>query len=227
MTNPHVFVILARGKSKGVLRKNLREVGEVPLVVRSVTAAIGSSITKHVYVSTDDAEIAAHSRAAGAEVIHRPDHLAADDTSSEDALIHALHELNRLDGTVIMIQPTSPFLRSTDLIALSQLSDSFDSALTVTESHRFIWRAGTNGSLDGVNHDPGKRLRRQDIHGLEFAENGAAYLMNVPKLLEKKHRFFGKIGYVKMPLIRSFEIDTEDDLVLANVISAYLTKAQP
>lgn len=223
MADSHIYIILARGNSKGVRRKNVREVGGIPLVVRSVAAAIESAVTRDVFVSTDDSEISALASAAGATVISRPDHLAADDTSSEDALIHALSELGRSDGKLILIQPTSPFLTGTDLERLAGLSESFESALTVSESHRFIWRADSDNSLTGVNHDPRIRLRRQDLRDHEVFENGAAYLMDIPLFLEKKHRFFGRIGYVIMPSIRSIEIDSEDDLAFANIISTHLS----
>jgi CMP-N-acetylneuraminic acid synthetase len=50
--------------------------------------------------------------------------------------------------------------------------------------------------------------------------------MDIPIFLERKHRFFGRIGYVTMPSIRSIEIDTEDDLAFANVISTHLSGLQ-
>jgi CMP-N-acetylneuraminic acid synthetase len=97
-----------------------------------------------------------------------------------------------------------------------------DSALTVTESHRFLWRGTQDGSLVGVNHDHHVRLRRQDIQFQEFAENGAAYAMDVAQFRSIKHRFFGRIGHVLMPAIRSIEIDEPADLDFANVIADFL-----
>ena len=85
-----VAVIPARGGSKGVPGKNLRRVGGVSLVARAVHAARAADSITQVYVSTDDARIAAEARAAGGDVIDRPAELAGDTATSESALLHAL-----------------------------------------------------------------------------------------------------------------------------------------
>ncbi|MGA1387223.1 MAG: hypothetical protein ACO33D_02730 [Ilumatobacteraceae bacterium] len=73
-----------------------------------------------------------------------------------------------------------------------------------------------------MNHDPLVRQRRQEISKREYLENGAAYLMSVNGFLRMRHRFFGRIGYSVMPRIRSIEIDSPEDLLLANQIYATL-----
>lgn len=83
-------VILARGGSKGVPHKNLRKVGGVSLVARSVRAARGAQDVGAVYVSTDDAAIAQEARSHGATVIERPAELSGDTASSEAGWLHAL-----------------------------------------------------------------------------------------------------------------------------------------
>lgn len=222
MSNNELCLILARGQSKGIPRKNLQPVGGVPLVKRSVDAARQSVLADQIYVSTDDSEIAECARAAGAMIIHRPDSLATDDATSESAVLHGLSELGLTEGRVVMVQPTSPFLTGQDLTDLVHAAREHDSALTVTESHRFLWRGTQDGSLVGVNHDHHVRLRRQDIQFQEFAENGAAYAMDVAQFRSIKHRFFGRIGHVLMPAIRSLEIDEPADLDFANVIADFL-----
>src|SRR4051794_33637662 len=88
-----VAVVPARGGSRGVLGKNLRPVGGVPLVARAVRACLRAERVDLVVVSTDDAAIAALARAEGASVVHRPAALAGDTATSESALLHALDEL--------------------------------------------------------------------------------------------------------------------------------------
>lgn len=228
MSDDELCLILARGKSKGIPKKNLQTVGGIPLIRRSVDAARQSLLADRVFVSTDDPEIAECARAAGANVIARPDSLATDDATSESAVLHGLDELGLADGRVIMVQPTSPFLSGEDLTALALAARTHDSALTVTESHRFIWRGTPEGSLVGINHDHRVRLRRQDITFEEFAENGAAYAMDIAQFRSFKHRFFGRIGHVLMPAIRSLEIDEPADLAFANVIAEFLaTNTRP
>lgn len=218
-SNDVIVLIPARGGSKGIPRKNLRPVGSVPLVARSVRAAISAGQKWPVFVSTDDPEIAGVARAEGAQIIDRPAELSTDLSSSEDAISHFLATSGTVAGSLIMIQPTAPFLQGDDLVRLAALRDEFDSGLTVCESHSFIWRAEGDATLSGVNHDPSTRRRRQDITTEEFFENGAAYYMDVAGFLEHRHRFFGRIGFVSMPRLRSIEIDAPDDLTLADLIS--------
>src|ERR1700712_608541 len=85
-----VAVIPARGGSKGVPGKNLRSVAGHTLVARAVDAALRAITIDRVVVSTDDADIAAEARAAGAEVVDRPLGLSGDTASSETAVLHAL-----------------------------------------------------------------------------------------------------------------------------------------
>jgi N-acylneuraminate cytidylyltransferase len=223
MTDSNVFFLIpARGGSKGIPRKNLREVGGVPLVARSIAAAQEANVSDAIFVSTDDSEIAALALSCGAGVIERPAELSLDASSSEDAISHFLDITKTETGTLIMIQPTSAFVTGEDLRALASICQSFDSALTVTSSHSFLWRSARDGSLTSVNHDSSTRLRRQDLANNEFVENGAAYGMSVDGFRRYRHRFFGRIGFVEMPRIRSFEIDSPEDLDLAKLISALI-----
>jgi len=83
-------VILARGGSKGVPGKNLKPVGGLSLLARSVRAAKAAPSVDQVHVSTDDAGIAAEARRFGAEVIDRPAELSGDGATSEAGWLHAL-----------------------------------------------------------------------------------------------------------------------------------------
>src|SRR5690242_1090781 len=109
---PTYAVIPARGGSKGIPRKNVQPVGGVPLIARTVGAAIGASSIDRVFVTTDDSEIASVARAAGAEVVMRPDDLAGDTASSESAVLHALAAIGDTGAeppdVVVMLQCTSP-----------------------------------------------------------------------------------------------------------------------
>lgn len=218
---PPICLIPARGGSKGVARKNLRTIGGVPLVARSIRAALSSGVMSSITVSTDDDEIAAISELEGAQVLRRPAELASDNSTSESVIEHFCDVFSIATGHLIMVQPTTPFLQGHDLVALAELRHSFDTGLTVCSSHQFLWRKTASQSLEGVNHHASRRQRRQDMSHLEFAENGGAYLMSVPGFSVHRHRFFGRIGYVEMSRDRSIEIDTEADLRLANVLHAY------
>jgi CMP-N-acetylneuraminic acid synthetase len=213
------FLITARGGSKGVPRKNLQVVGGKPLVVRSIEAALSSPVKASVFVSTDDDEIAELSQQSGAKVIRRPSELATDSSTSESAVLHFLDSERLTNGKIVLIQPTSPFLNGDDLAQVVQCCGKFDSCLTVYESHAFLWRQKADHEVVGVNHDFRVRLRRQDMHSNEFIENGAAFGMDIAGFRRFKHRFFGRVGMVVMPKLRSLEIDSQEDLQLAIRVS--------
>lgn len=223
-----IAIIPARGGSKGIPRKNVRLVGGVPLVGRSVLAACASTRLDAVYVSTDDAEIAAVARRYGAQVIDRPAEIAHDTASSEAALLHGLNTLEAQGirpDVLVFLQCTSPF---TTPEAIDKLVAALDdpriaAALSVAEDHGFLWGLDTGGAGYGLNHDAAKpRVRRQDLPP-QYRETGAIYAMRVPDFLRSGNRFCGAVKPVPLDL-PVVEIDTLDDL---RVIEALLTPAAP
>jgi CMP-N-acetylneuraminic acid synthetase len=222
-------VIPARGGSKGIHRKNLRRVGDEPLVVRAINAAHGAQCISRVFVSTDDSEIADISRAAGAEVIDRPVELSGDQASSESAVLHALETIRSSEGRLpevcVLLQCTSPFVWPEDIDATVALvvESGSDSAFNATPSHVFLWRDTPDGAV-GVNHDKAGRARRQDLVP-EVAETGGAYAMRVGGFLQAGHRFFGRTAYHLVPSLRAGEIDDEDDLAVARLMAPLVDRA--
>src|SRR5687768_16660736 len=105
-----VAVIPARGGSKGLPRKNVLPLAGKPLIAYSVEAAVLSPLVSRVIVSTDDEEIAAAAREAGAETpFLRPPELSLDSTPTEPVLRHAIEWLEREEGyrtdIVLFLQP--------------------------------------------------------------------------------------------------------------------------
>lgn len=174
-----------------------------------------------VLVSTDDIEIADISRKAGATVIIRPDDISTDIASSEDALIDALGHLDERPDLTVFLQCTSPLTQSEDIDnCIRRLTNTkADSAFTATVSHRFLWKNPDDAK--GVNHDDTDRKRRQDLD-VEYAENGAAYVMRTDGFLRSRHRFFGKTVISEMPLMRTWEIDAPEDINIAEALACHL-----
>ena len=107
-------VICARGGSKGLIRKNTRELDGAPLVARPILDAKKSEAIGTIVVSTDDIEIAEIALSYGAEVpFVRPAELAGDLVTTEDTLRHALLETERIKGKTfnicVFITPTDVF----------------------------------------------------------------------------------------------------------------------
>jgi len=233
---PVVAIIPARGGSKGVPAKNLQEVGGISLVARAVAAAWRASRIDRVIVSTDDEAIAAAARAAGAEVMARPERLATDTASSESALLHVLEHLAELTApagsdlavapaaappavdTVVFIQATSPFIDPAaldDAIARVR-SGAVDVVFSAVRTHAFLWENSPTGAI-GVNHDPTFRPRRQDREQ-QFRETGAFYVMDAAGFRSARFRFFGRVEFALVDDVHGLEIDTAHDLLSARAL---------
>ena len=115
-------LITARGGSKGIPRKNVRMLAGKPLIAWTIEAALHAGVLDAVVVSTDDEEIAAVAREAGAEVpFIRPPELAKDSTPGLDPVLHALDALPSYDA-VLLLQPTSPLRSPDDIRACLRLA---------------------------------------------------------------------------------------------------------
>lgn len=221
-----VCIVPARGGSKGIPRKNLRLVGGVPLVARSVAAAVAAARVDEVIVSTDDGEIAAVAEAYGARAIMRPDALSTDTASSEAALLHVLEVLAGEavhPDLVVFLQCTSPFTSADEIDrCVAALDDPrAAAALSVTADHGFLWTMAPDGFAVGINHEwTEPRKRRQDLPP-QFRETGSIYVMRTAAFLERRTRFCGPV--VAVPIdVPCAEIDSPLDLEVAEAVARSL-----
>ena len=218
-----VAIIPARGGSKQVPRKNVQQVGGVPLVARAVRAAAAAGIDL-VVVSTDDAEIAEIATAAGARIIRRPADISGDTATSESAILHALDALEA-DGerfeVVAFLQATSPFIPSDALAAAVDdvRADRADSVFSAYETYGFLWQRDAEGTALALNHDAAHRPRRQDREP-HHLETGAFYVFRAEGFRESRHRFFGRTRIAEVPEWTAIEIDDEQQLRIARALAA-------
>jgi len=212
-------VIPARGGSKGVPGKNIKELAGKPLIVYTIEAALDSNIFEKVIVSTDSEEIADIAEKNGAEVpFFRPDDLSGDLVSSDDVIIHALdfYKQRKVEfNSVCKLQPTSP-LRSSE-----HLKDAYNLfckkkanfLVSVCEcEHSPMWSGilDENLSLDNFIGDNVKRLCRQELPTF-YRLNGAIY-MGLTKTFYENRSFLGKKGFAYiMKQDVSIDIDSELD----------------
>lgn len=215
-----VAIIPARGGSKGIPGKNLRPVAGIPLVVRAIEAARSCGLIDRVVVSTDDAAIADAALAADAEVVDRPAHLSGDRATSESAVLHALEHVDPSADIVVFLQPTSPFIDAAALCeAIERVrSGREDVVFSAVETFAFLWTLDDEGRARGVNHDPSARPRRQDREP-HFQETGGFYVMRAAGFSRARFRFFGRVGVAIVDERTGIEIDTLDQLGLANAIA--------
>lgn len=219
-------IIPARGGSKGVPGKNIKILAGKPLIVHTIEAALSSDLTK-IIVTTDDREIAAVAKGAGADVpFNRPAELASDTAKSLDVAIHALHALEVADGNydaVMLLQPTTPFRTVEDINAAIRLlnknpdADSVISVVNVQAHHPARMKYLKAGRLiDPPFAEAYENQNRQELEPM-YIRNGAIYLTKRNVLLNKSYKGKVCIGLI-MPEERSVNIDTLQDFKYAEWI---------
>ena len=202
-----VSVIPARGGSKGIPLKNIVELGGKPLISYTIESSKQSNVDE-TWVSTDSSEIASVVSEYGVKVIERPEDISTDTSQSEEALLHAARDSDF--DVVVFIQPTSPLIKSEDINKGLEMMDEYDSVFSVTKEH---WIPRWTMDVKPHEWEINNRPMRQDKPET-YIENGAFYITKRKNLLESKLRYSGKIGVVEIPLSRSFQVDTIEDLEL-------------
>ncbi|MEO1040298.1 MAG: acylneuraminate cytidylyltransferase family protein [Pseudomonadota bacterium] len=220
--------ILARAGSKGLPGKNVRPLAGKPLIAWSVEAALAAPRVTDVIVSTDGEDIAEAGRAAGAEVMMRPDALANDTALPKDAIRHhldAMASAGRVPDIVMLLQPTSPLRAVDDLEdCLTRLiADGFDSAATFTgaDTHPFQAFREVDGSPLGFVEGESPWRPRQALPPA-YQLTGSVYAAwREPFLAEAGPGFLvGRAGMVVTPAQRAVDIDTIADFKMAEFMLA-------
>lgn len=223
-------LITARAGSKGVARKNIRELAGKPLIawtaIAATKAAESCSDIARLVVSTDSEEIAEVARQYGFEApFLRPSHLAADDSSHISVVEHALSQLEDQDGFapdhVLLLQPTSPLRTAADIISAIQLMREKNAdvvAVRELSPHPYLAKTiDDQGRLQSLIKTDIAYMRRQSLPPA-YAPNGAIYLNRRTSLLKVKSFVpDGAVPYI-MPADRSIDIDLEADLLQAELL---------
>ncbi len=222
-----LFVIPARGGSKGLPRKNILPLGGKPVINYTIDAARGVTGDDNICLSSDDPEIIKTAEDYGLKVkFIRPAILASDTASSQDVIIHALdyykNILHRSFDKIILLQPTSPFRNSKHIMdAYSLWQDNLDMVVSVSESkanpYFNLFEEDENGNL--VKSKEGNFTRRQDCPKI-YEYNGAIYIIRVESLYKKAMNAFTRVKKHVMDEFSSVDIDTPSDLLFAEFIIA-------
>ncbi|WP_289140212.1 cytidylyltransferase domain-containing protein [uncultured Brevibacillus sp.] len=211
-------IIPARGGSKGVPRKNVRELAGKPLIAWTIEAGKKSTYIDELIVSSEDAEIIGVAEQYGAHVpFVRPKHLAADGTPGLDPVFHALTELPDYDY-VVLLQPTSPLRLTEDIDRCIEqvLNSGVPAAVSVTEPEKspyWMYTLQENRLMKPLIAQEEVPVRRQDLPPV-YALNGAVYVAEVEWLWKSKSFVTEETSAFIMPKSRSYDIDTEDDFLL-------------
>ena len=219
-----VSIITARGGSKGLVGKNIKLLCGEPMINYTISAALECPLIDKVYVTTDCKNIARVSQKAGANIIMRPESLAKDNSSSTDAVLHALEDIESRDelyDNFILLQPTSPLRNS---VHISKAIHDY-----MHSGKKCLW------SICEVEHHPEKMLliKRNSLHPLGdqkklssprhllpkvYRQNGSIYITNVKVFKKLKTFYIPPVLPFLMKPEESIDIDSYTDFMLAETI---------
>lgn len=222
----NIAIIPARSGSKGLPDKNILDLNGQPLMYYTIKAALESGCFDTVMVSTDSEKYADIAKSCGAEVpFLRSEELSGDTAGSWDVVREVLKQYKVMGNSfdyVALMQPTSPLRNAEDIKnAFKMLSrDNVHTVVSITEvEHPVQWcfTMPKDGSMKIYAESPYNQMRRQDLEA-HYRENGAIYIVNASKILNKDYNYYGDncYGYV-MPGERSIDIDCKEDLLIAGI----------
>ena len=227
-----LYIIPARGGSKGIPRKNIKPLAGIPLIHYSIEVARTLADDEHIIVTTDDDEIAQVARETGLPVSYkRPAHLATDTAGSREVILDAMDYADAMGikyDNVVLLQPTSPLRTAEDVEkALELYSPEVDMVVSVVEAnanpyYNCFETDATTGYLY-VSKGDGRITRRQDAPRV-WEYNGAVYVINPQSLRAMSMGEFTRKVPCEMPRERSIDLDTPMDWAIAEVIMNELSK---
>jgi len=221
-------VIPARGGSKGLPGKNIREMAGKPLIAWTIERALGSNYFDAVIVNTDDRTIAGIAAQYGAEVpFLRPEELAGDSTPMIDVIKHTVayyQSSGRQFDYIALLEPTSPLRKHDDIdLAIRQLIDHEDEAdglVSVGEvhlEHPSIMKKTHQGMLVPYESDSGPVTRRQEL-GAVYFPYGVIYLVKTDKLIEQETFYVRNTIPYFIERWQNYEVDDIYDFICIEAV---------
>lgn len=222
-----IAIIPARGGSKGIPGKNIKLLGDKPLLAYSIEAARGSSLIDDVVVTTDDDQISVIAKKFGSDVVKRPPEMAGDESLVMDAVRHVISEKKKHGqefDLLVLLEPTAPFRTVDDIDGSIKLlqNKNADSVATFSKTEippTRLWKIDENVPeplLEGS--DPFLPRQKQSTG---YALNGLVYVLKT-SMLEKfpdaNSFLLGKKMAYLTPIERAVDIDTEYDFLFAEFL---------
>lgn len=222
----NMCVIPARGGSKAIERKNIKELAGKPLVAYSIQSALKARTVDKVVVSTEDAEIAEIAKQYGAEVHWRSQENAQDHVHAVHAVLECLNfyeEQGIIIGSVAMLLATSPLRTNLDIDAAFTLLDrkDCDSVISVSRfdkpisSLRWIDEEGVMQTIVKVDK---YEVQRQDIKKPLFVVNGSIFVSTAEHLKKTSSFHQGKVHAYRMGKNFSVDINDSADWTMAEAL---------
>ena len=214
-----VAMITARGGSKRIPKKNIKEFCGKPIIAYSIQAALASRVFDEVMVSTDSEEIAAIARQYGASVPFMRSEAASNDfATTADVLEEVLlkyHEIGKKFDFFACIYPTAPFVTGKKLAEAMQLLKDADAVVSVVRfsfppQRAFVIRDG----LAAYQFPQYERTRSQDLEPI-YHDCGQFYCCKTERFLEKHSLILPKTKPYELPEEEVQDIDTMSDWEIA------------
>jgi CMP-N-acetylneuraminic acid synthetase len=205
-----IAIIPARGGSKRLPQKNVKVLGEYPLLAHSILyAQSNNKIIDEIYITTDDEEIKKTALEFGAKVIDRPQSLSGDLEPTVSALKHVLQSIEEEVENVVLLQPTNP-LRPQNLLDDAfeiYQKENYDSLFTVSRNHQKFGKIADKKFIP-FNYTIGQRS--QDLEPI-FFENGLLYITRASLILNdiiiSENAFPFEVNHI----FASVDIDDQND----------------
>ncbi len=222
-----LVIIPARGGSKGIPHKNIKEFNGKPLIYYAIDVAREIVDDSDICVTTDDDEIIEAVEAYGLKVpFKRPDYLATDTCGTYEVLLHALEyyeQAGRHYDNIILLQCTSPFrkpIHVQEALDLYNQHTDCDMIVSVTESSANPYYNCFEESNDGylkLSKGNGDCHRRQDAPKV-WEYNGAIYIINTESIKKTDLSKFKKVVKYEMDTLHSSDLDTPLDWEIAELM---------
>lgn len=223
MSKKRLAIITARGGSKRIPYKNIREFCGRPIIVYSVEAALNSGVFDEVMVSTDDEKIAEIAKEAGAKVpFLRSAETSNDFATTADVILEVLAEYEKQGqnfDSACCIYPTAPFITSDKLKNAVELLESkaYDSVMPVAEfSFPPLRGMVMDGDKVSYKWEEFSLARSQDLNKI-YHDVGQFYVIDVEKFKEAKRLVTKNTGAVVIDELEMQDIDNEVDWRLAEL----------
>jgi CMP-N,N'-diacetyllegionaminic acid synthase len=218
-------IIPARGGSKGIPRKNLREIGGKPLIAWAIEAGRKSQYIDRLILSSDDLEIISVAQSWSCEVpFVRPAELAKDETPGIEPVLHTLKALTEKYDYIVLLQPTSPLRLAEDIDSCLEtcLNHQAPACVTVTEvdqSPFWMYRLNNSRHLVPLIDQEDSFTRRQDLPQV-YILNGAVYVAQTAWLQQQRTFVTAETVACVMPRERSLDVDAEWDLQICESLKS-------
>lgn len=212
--NSFLAIIPARGGSKRIPRKNIKNLAGKPLIAWTIDEAKKSKYLDRIVLSSEDKEIMETAKKFGCEVpFIRPADLAKDDTPGTLPILHAIESIDSKYDFIVLLQPTSPLRKSQSIdnaidFIINQKADSIVSLTKVTKSPEWMFCMNEDKTIDSIFNNDNKR--KQEMTNV-FQLNGAIYIIKTDYFKKIKSLIGEKtLGFI-MNYKESIDIDNMSD----------------